>query len=98
MSRNTIVQSLLVASLASLAASAGAQYVTPPPTVTPAPTVVTPAPTVVTPAPTPDAQPSTQYNTILPMAPQQGIDDQMKAYQDARRACDGQPLTQQSAC
>src|SRR5439155_8647053 len=91
MSRNTILQSLLVASLASLAASAGAQYVTPPPT-------VTPAPTVVTPAPTPDAQSSAQYNTILPMAPQQGIDDQMKAYQDARQTCAGQPLAQQTAC
>jgi hypothetical protein len=45
-----------------------------------------------------DSQPNTQYNTILPTAPQRGADDQMKAYQDARRACAGQPQAQQTAC
>src|SRR5258705_5118647 len=93
MSRNTIVRSLLVASLATLAASAGAQYATPAPT----PDQAQPL-TGTTQSGSMNSQSNTQYNTILPTAPQQGIDDQMKAYQDARRACAGQSLAQQTAC
>jgi hypothetical protein len=91
MLRNTIVRSLLVASLAMLAASASAQYATPTPSQAQPPTGATQNGSM-------DSQSNTQYNTILPTAPQQGTDDQMKAYLDARRACDGQPLAQQAAC
>src|SRR6266851_4441760 len=91
MPRNTIVRSLLVASLATLAASAGAQNATPTPGQAQPLTGTTQNGSM-------DSQSNTQYNTILPTAPQQGMDDQMKAYQDARRACAGQAQAQQAAC
>jgi hypothetical protein len=105
MMRNTILQSLIVASLVTLATSAGAQNATPR---EPTPgqdqplTGITqngsPVGTMPSTAPAMDSQSNPQYNTILPTPPQRSTDDQMKAYQDARQACAGQPLAQQAAC
>jgi hypothetical protein len=111
MMRTTIVQALLVASLATLGASVSAQNATPR---EPTPGQAQPltgttqngSPVGSTPSTEPgmNSQYNTQFNTnspypqSTPTMSQQWPDDQMKAYFDARQACTGQPLTQQAAC
>ena len=102
MMRNKLVQSLLVASLATLAATAGAQNATPR---EPTPGQVQPqngspvgTTTATEPAITPQYNANLPYWQSTPGSRARFSDDQMSAYIDARQACAGQPLTQQAPC
>ncbi len=102
MTRNKLLQALLVASLTTLAASAGAQNATPR---EPTPGQVQPqngSPIGAAPSTAPGINP--QYNPdpqnwqSTPASPTRVTDDQAKTYLDARQACAAQPLLQQTAC
>jgi len=107
MMRNMILQSLLVASLATIVGSAGAQNATPR---EPTPGQAQPltgvtqngSPVGTTPSTAPAA--NSQYNTnssgwqSTPATGLRPTDDSMGAYQDARQACASQPIGQQIAC
>ncbi len=103
MMRTKIVQSLLVASLATLGANAFAQNAAPTPdqaqpltgtTQYGSPVGATPS-TAPAPSPAPYTAPgmNSQYNSQLNTS-----GDQVRAYQNARQACEGLPLAQQAAC
>jgi len=107
MMRTKIVQSLLVASLATLGANAFAQYAAPPEPTPGQPqpitgttsngssVVVTPPSTMTAPSPAPYTAPgmTSQYNSQF-----NTNDNQVRAYQSARQACAALPLAQQTAC
>jgi hypothetical protein len=102
MTRNKLLQALLVASLTTLAASAGAQNATPR---EPTPGQAQPqngSPIGGTPSTAPSI--NSQYNPdqqnwqSTPGSQARVTDDQAKTYLEARQACAAQPLLQQAAC
>lgn len=111
MMRNPIVQSLLVASLATLGTIASAENATPrEPTPGQAQPLTgntqngSPVDTTPSTSPNTNSQYGTQFNPNAPyllstptISPQ-FTNDQMKAYWDARQACAGQPMAQQASC
>ena len=99
MTRNKLIESLLVASLATLAATAGAQNAAPR---EPTPGQVQPqngSPVGTTePAINPQYNANSPYSQPMPGSQAGLFDDQVQAYLDARQACASQPLLQQGAC
>jgi hypothetical protein len=100
MKRNRLLQALLVGSLATLAAGAGAQTQNATPR-EPTPAQVQPqngSPVGTTPPMTAPSINSQQSWQTTPGSPAQATSEQARSYLAARQACDALPILQQGAC